>query len=88
MSQLISQAQEGFTNLYESLPNALPGDDNEPEVEQSEFTIDGVDGNKIIIYVWRQKNASSERLPGIVYIHGGESSYEVDPGWCLRFLSQ
>ncbi|EME43120.1 hypothetical protein DOTSEDRAFT_45112 [Dothistroma septosporum NZE10] len=45
--------------LYENLPNALPADDLEQEVEESEATIDGPDGNKIKLYIKRPRIADS-----------------------------
>lgn len=89
----IRAMHEGFNGLYESLPNELPEDKNEPEVEQTEISIDGVDGNKIKLYVFRPKDSGKEPLPAILYIHGGgqtvlDTTSKVHMRWCKSLALQ
>ncbi|KAK4501061.1 hypothetical protein PRZ48_006867 [Zasmidium cellare] len=62
-------SHEGFSGLYEQLPNDLPGDASEPEVDQSEISIPSFDGSKLKLYIYRAKG--SDNVPAVVYIHGG-----------------
>ncbi|KAF2163523.1 hypothetical protein M409DRAFT_26134 [Zasmidium cellare ATCC 36951] len=62
-------SHEGFSAVYEQLPNDLPGDASEPDVQQTEISIESFDGSKIKLYVYRAKG--SDNVPAVLYIHGG-----------------
>jgi acetyl esterase/lipase len=60
----------GVAGLYEMLENDLPTDADEPAVDISEQTIKGVDGNDIILYIYKPAGAQGP-LPAVIYFHGG-----------------
>lgn len=68
--QICKLSHEGVGEaLYEGLPNDLPGDASEPEVEQSEISIESFDGSKIKLYVYKATGVGE--APAVMYIHGG-----------------
>lgn len=66
---IIGEQHEQTNVMYKMTPLGLPGDENEPNVGPEEITIDGPDGNKIILYVFRP--VSKEPAPCVIYTHGG-----------------
>lgn len=64
----VGAAHEGFQAVYDSIPIDLPGDRD--DVETSTETITGVDGNEIVLHIFRPAGVDGP-LPGVVYTHGG-----------------
>ncbi|EMC92416.1 hypothetical protein BAUCODRAFT_569828 [Baudoinia panamericana UAMH 10762] len=60
-----------FQRLYDSLPNDIPRDKDEPEVKHSTMTIKGPDNNDIALHVFRRADTEGQVLPGLLYTHGG-----------------
>lgn len=69
MNGILEQVNEKHIEMYKFMDLSNVGDELEAEVEESEMEIEGVDGNKIKLYVTRPKGVSG-KLPGVVYIHG------------------
>lgn len=69
MNGILEQVNEKHIEMYKFMDLSNAGDELEAEVEESEMEIEGVDGNKIKLYVTRPKGVSG-KLPGVVYIHG------------------
>lgn len=89
----VRAVHEGFSALYDSLPNELPEDKHESEVDQTELTIDGVDNNSIKLHVFRPKSSVGKVLPAICYIHGGgmtvlDTANKVHLRWCMSLALQ
>jgi acetyl esterase/lipase len=55
------------------LPRDLPSDKHRPEVTRKDIRIQGVDGNDVILHVYRRADSGNTKLPCVVYIHGGGS---------------
>ena len=64
---VVKGAHEAFNGFYEALPNDLPGDTDIP-FTQHEVT--GVNGNSIIVRVYREPSTAAT-APGVIYYHGG-----------------
>lgn len=89
----VRAVHEGFSALYDNLPNDLPEDKHEPEVDQTELTVDGVDSNPIKLHVFRPKSSVGKVLPAICYIHGGgmtvlDTANKVHLRWCKSLALQ
>lgn len=72
--------------LYEMLPNDLPEDDMEPELEQLTTRFQSFDGTERTLYIFRRVDLSSE-APAILYFHGGgmtilDTANKVHFRWC------
>jgi acetyl esterase len=67
-AEFVGQAEAGFEGLYEALPNDRPGDDH--KVIHTTETVTGVDGNDILLHVYRPAGRDGP-LPCTVYVHGG-----------------
>lgn len=66
---VIAETHETFVNFYETLPNELPGDDAEEEVIPTTVAIDGQDGNRVNLYVWKKAGSGVEKKrPAIIYL--------------------
>ena len=68
LCEFVGQAEAGFEGLYEALPDALPGDDD--NVTYSRQSIRGIDGNDIALHIYRPAD-DADSLPCTVYLHGG-----------------
>ena len=68
---IMAESSNQFGGLYEVFPNDLPEDKDAPKVERSDIEIDGRDGNKVKLHVFRRADLSGATLPAVVYIHGG-----------------
>lgn len=66
---LVGEQHEATNALYSMTPLGLPSDEQEPNIEPEEITIDGQDGNKINLYIFRP--VSKEPTPCVIYTHGG-----------------
>ncbi|KAK4503559.1 hypothetical protein PRZ48_004474 [Zasmidium cellare] len=66
---LLGEQHDATNAMYSMTPLGLPGDEHEPDVGPEEVTIDGPDGNKIILYVFRP--VTKEPTPCVIYTHGG-----------------
>ena len=66
MSSLEPLYEEIFKSWYSDLPEV-------DGIERFTKVIDGIDGNKIILYIHKPKNNKSD-IPGILHIHGGGMS--------------
>ncbi|GAB7362621.1 hypothetical protein MBLNU230_g2933t1 [Neophaeotheca triangularis] len=91
LSEVLAVQNAAFGGLYESLPNDLPDEDDEPEISREEIKIPGVDGNEIILHVFRPKAASGP-LPCVLYIHGGgmtllDTTNKVHMRWTKNFAA-
>ena len=80
----IAQSEDAFEGLYEALQEDAPGGD--PDVSHTTETITGVDGNEIILHIYRP-TGSTETLPCTVYVHGGGMTIltaynQVHRHWC------
>ncbi|KAK5120718.1 hypothetical protein LTR85_006076 [Meristemomyces frigidus] len=71
ISKMAAQADREAEGLYAMLPNDLPGDDKEPQVERSDFSTKGPDGNDVALHVFRKAGTTGQTLPCVVYSHGG-----------------
>ncbi|WPH01632.1 carboxylesterase nlhh [Acrodontium crateriforme] len=71
IAALMGAGEQAFEALYEALPNELPSDKDEPEIEHTIETIKGIDDNDIKLHIHRQKRLTGQKLPCVVYIHGG-----------------
>lgn len=71
LEPLMAASHEGNLQVFERIPIDLPGDEHGAKVEQSTVKIDGVDGNKIDLHIFRRADAGNEPLPALLYIHGG-----------------
>jgi acetyl esterase/lipase len=69
VAEFVGQSHEAFEGLYAALPNDWPGE-APTEVEHATETLRGVDGNDIVLHVFRPAGTPGP-LPGLVYIHGG-----------------
>lgn len=63
------EMETAIFGLYGAIDMSTPEDKNEGEVEETVEEIDGPDGNKINLYIFKPKGVSGN-LPGVVYIHG------------------
>ncbi|CAK3947159.1 Brefeldin A esterase [Lecanosticta acicola] len=70
MHELFAGLDHEFNVFCQVLPMWVPGDEDEPDVEEEQITIDGLDGNQLVLYVTRPQNQEVD-LPAIVYFHGG-----------------
>ncbi|CAK3940296.1 Brefeldin A esterase [Lecanosticta acicola] len=89
----IRKVHEGFSALYENLPNELPEDQDEAPIEPSEIMVENPDGHKIKVYVFRPKSFGNEPLPAICYIHGGgmtvlDTANKCHFRWCKSLALQ
>jgi hypothetical protein len=66
LTPYMAATDAAIMGMYNNLPNELPGDADEPEIETSTQTIKGVDDNDIILYIYRPKSAQGP-LPAVVY---------------------
>lgn len=66
---LLGEQHEATNAMYSMTPLGLPSDEHEPNIEPEEITIDGQDGNKITLYIFRP--VSKEPTPCVIYTHGG-----------------
>ncbi|KAK1056357.1 hypothetical protein LTR74_014965 [Friedmanniomyces endolithicus] len=66
----LSHSEKLFEDMYEQLPNALPKDRLELQVESQVIRIVGSDTNLIALHLYRPVVKGSA-LPCIVYCHGG-----------------
>lgn len=79
----VKAAHEGFSGLYEALPNDLSGDIDVPfELK----IIKGEDGNDIALRVYRARGNATP-APCVIYIHGGgmtilDAFNKVHTRWC------
>lgn len=71
MLAMHAQAEREIESMYGGLPNDLPGDDKAPEVERSELSVKGPDGNDVALHVFRKAGTAGQTLPCVVYSHGG-----------------
>jgi acetyl esterase/lipase len=72
ISEMIAEFENGVLMLYNGqiIPLDLPSD-KEQQIEQTEETIKGGDGQDMKVYIYRPTNFGSGKLPGVVYTHGG-----------------
>ena len=87
LTPLMAADNAAVEGLYEMLPNDLPGDDSEPAVEHRIETIPGVDGNPIKLHIHRRVDTAGQKLPCVVYLHGGGmvvicTENKVHMRWC------
>lgn len=68
--KIIESLDQEFNKVCRLVPLWVPGDDEEPDVEEEQVTIEGLDGNEILLYIVRPRSHMNT-LPGIMYIHGG-----------------
>lgn len=68
IAEAVGQWDEGNEALYAGVPTGLPGDDK--GVTRSTETVPGLDGNDIILHVYRPARAEGP-MPCVVYVHGG-----------------
>lgn len=92
LNGILEQVNQKHIEMYQFMDFANAGDELEAEVEESEMEIEGVDGNKIKMYVTRPKGVS-EKLPGVVYIHGGAMTViptknRAHDRWCKSLALQ
>ena len=71
MGKSIGEVSAGTVGLYNAVDLTLPGDEHAPKVECSDLEIDGSDGNKVKLHVFRRVDTKDETLPCVVYTHGG-----------------
>lgn len=71
LEKLLSQAEAQMMQLVPMLPCDLPSDADRPKVERKDISIKGVDGNDIMLHVFRETGTEGKTLPCVVYIHGG-----------------
>ncbi|KAK5133777.1 hypothetical protein LTR08_007427 [Meristemomyces frigidus] len=71
LSLWIGKGEEMIEGLYATIPNDLPGDANAPQVDRSEVTVKGPDGNDIALHVFRKAGTAGQTLPCVIYTHGG-----------------
>lgn len=75
-----------------AVPLDLPGD-KDRKVEMTEETIKGGDGQDMKVYVYRPTGQGDEKLPCVVYTHGGgmvlvPTMNPVHDHWCKALCSQ
>lgn len=92
LSSSMAEAESGFEQLYEALPNDLPHDQLELEVIEEEETIDGPGDSKIPLHIFRPKLRGGP-LPGVVYLHSGHMTMlktmnKVHRRWCISLAGQ
>lgn len=89
----MADAEIGFENLYETLPNDLPNDSLELETERRVESIMGPDNNFVQLYIYRPI-LKGGALPCIVYCHGGggmvitRADNKVQGRWCTSLAAQ
>ncbi len=84
LAEWVKEAHEGFEDLYEAIPNELPGDRD--DVSCTTETIVGVDGNDIPLRIYRSPDSDAPS-PCVVYLHGGAMTIlnafnKVHRRWC------
>ncbi|KAK0934193.1 hypothetical protein LTR29_014242 [Friedmanniomyces endolithicus] len=91
----VSDSEKLSEDMYEQLPNTLPRDRLELQVESQVIRIVGSDANLIALHLYRPVVKGSA-LPCIVYCHGGSGggiSYasidnKVQRRWCISLAAQ
>ncbi|KXT05332.1 hypothetical protein AC578_11076 [Pseudocercospora eumusae] len=80
------------TKLYNTMPNDLPEDEDEPEIDQETRTFTSFDGVERKLYIFRPAN-QDRPLPCVVYFHGGgmvimDTANKVHFRWCMSLAAQ
>ncbi|KAK4494661.1 hypothetical protein PRZ48_014017 [Zasmidium cellare] len=93
LEKIIATMSENFSPLWETFPNELPSDKDEPLVERSTIEVEGEDGNRITVYAFRPSAQKDQVLPGILYTHGGAMTIlktlgPVHERWCTSLALQ
>ncbi|KAK4505443.1 hypothetical protein PRZ48_003406 [Zasmidium cellare] len=88
----MAQNHATMAKLYEMLPNDLPEDSFEPEVQEITTTFKSFDGTERTLYIFRRKDLNRE-LPAILYTHGGsmtilDAGNKVHKRWCRSLAVQ
>ncbi|CAK1366467.1 unnamed protein product [Cercospora beticola] len=91
-TKLAEEMETAIFGLYGAIDMSTPEDKNEGEVEETVEEIDGPDGNKIKLYIFKPKGVNG-KLPGVVYIHGGgmtigPTKNPVHDRWCKSLALQ
>lgn len=91
IAELIGEFEAGIEMMYSGKALSLehPSDKDDPKVDQTEQTIKGGDGQDMKVYIYRPADQSSEKLPGVIYTHGGgmviNSTFNpVHDLWCRQ----
>jgi len=88
ISELMSEFENGIMQIYNgAIPLDLPTDKDEPEIKMTVETIKGGDGQDMKVYVYRPASQGNEKLPCVVYTHGGgmtviTTQNPVHDRWC------
>ncbi|EMC98124.1 hypothetical protein BAUCODRAFT_66791 [Baudoinia panamericana UAMH 10762] len=87
----MTAAEQEWENLHEALPNSLPSDSLELEVETRNETITGLDANLVTLKIYRPVLRGGP-LPCIVYVHGGgipvmQRETKVHRRWCTSLAA-
>ncbi|TKA77484.1 hypothetical protein B0A55_05366 [Friedmanniomyces simplex] len=91
----LAQAEEASADMYELLPNNLPRDSWELQVENRTVRIVGSDANLIALQIYRPV-VKGGALPCVVYSHGGggggvyftSANDKVHRRWCISLAAQ
>ncbi|KAK4631831.1 Putative alpha/beta hydrolase [Fulvia fulva] len=88
----MAKSHTDTSTLYEVLPNDLPGDEDEPAVEQSTQTFESYDGVERKLHVFRPASQEGD-LPCVVYFHGGgmvvlDTANKIHFRWCTSLAAQ
>ena len=89
ISELIAEFENGIMQIYNgAVPLDLPTDKDEPEITMTEETIKGGDGQDMKVYVYRPAKQVEEKVPCVVYTHGGgmvinTTQNPVHDRWCI-----
>lgn len=71
MHDFVGTIDASMNKLYDEMRVDLPRDAQEPEMTPEEILIDGLDGNEVILYVFRAPGREMSARPAVVYVHGG-----------------
>jgi acetyl esterase/lipase len=83
----MAEKEQSYERIYESMPNDLPSDAIELEVEKRSEVISGFDKNFINLYIYRPALRGGP-LPCVIYMHGGgamtflKAETKVYQRWC------
>ncbi|KAK5174191.1 uncharacterized protein LTR77_001271 [Saxophila tyrrhenica] len=94
IAELVDEFEQGIMMVYggHAISLDLPSD-KDMKVEMTEETIKGGDGQDMKVYVYRPSNQGDEKLPAVVYTHGGgmvlvATMNPVHDFWCKGLASQ
>lgn len=97
LEAIMADSNQHMQQMYDTLPNELPSDEDEPTIVQKTITIDSFDNAKINLHLFfpttHKLGQHNKAIPAVLYYHGGGMTIvnvvnKVHIRWCTSLALQ